>query len=65
MNPVVCELIVVTMRGLLLCGSNGSYDVSLDTSYCVPTDDMRRAWRLPFEEVETKLRTSHGEHRCP
>ena len=49
------------MHGVLLCGSNGNladpnslapdyvrvYDASLDTQYCVPTDDMRRAWSLP------------------
>jgi hypothetical protein len=34
------------------------YDASLDTQYCVSTDDMRRAWSLPLEEVESKPRAT-------
>jgi hypothetical protein len=69
-NPIVCKLVILTVRGVLLCGSNGDlvdpsslpagyvrvYDVPLDTQYCVPTDDMLRARNVPFEQVEIKLR---------
>ena len=86
MNPIVCKLVILTVRGVLLCGSDGNlidpnslapgyvrvYDVSLDAQYCVPTDDMRRAWSTPvrsFEQVGLNLRADsvdlHGAQGCP
>jgi hypothetical protein len=63
------------MHGVLLCGSNGNladpnslapeyvrvYDASIDTQYCVPTDDMRRALSLPFEEIQAELRAASAD----
>ena len=70
MNPIVCKLVILTVRGILLCGATGYnaepqsftsgsqkiYDVELDAQYCVPTDDLKRAYSLPFEQVASKLR---------
>jgi hypothetical protein len=70
MNPVVCKLVILTVRGVLLCGADGDfvdpnalmpgyqhvYDAELDKQYCVPTDDLRRARYVDFKLVGPKLR---------
>jgi hypothetical protein len=54
---MVCQLIILTLHGLLLYGANGYvadmksfaphyqliYDSEFDTQYCVPTGDLARA----------------------
>jgi hypothetical protein len=67
---VVCNLIILTLGGLLLCGATGYlvdtgsftpkyqlvYDGGLDRQYCVPTDEVVRALDIPFGLVANKLR---------
>jgi hypothetical protein len=67
---MVCQLIILTLQGLLLCGATGGlvdnksftagyqqiFDSGRSAQYCVPTDDVERAMDLPFELVTQKLR---------
>lgn len=67
---MVCQLIILTVQGFLLCGATGDmvpngsftpgyqrvFDSQDSSQYCVPTDDMERAMNVPFVSVARKLR---------
>jgi hypothetical protein len=68
---VVCQLIILTLHGLLLCGTTGDFantesftlgyqlvfDSEQSRQYCVPTDDMERALNRPFDFVAKVVRS--------
>jgi hypothetical protein len=67
---MVCQLIILTLQGVLLCGATGDlannelftlgyqcvFDSEQSRQYCVPTNDMERATDAPISFVAQKLR---------